>query len=148
MKKFTIFLVSLFAVLSILPASAGDDHIIPVGELPSPARQLLETYFKEVGVSYAKVDEDWFDREYKVVFVNGMKIEFLKDGSWKEIDCRYNGEVPADLIPKEIVDYLGQTFLEWRTVGIEQDRRGYEVRLDNGLDLKFDRRFRLVGTDD
>lgn len=148
MKKFTILLVSLFAAFSILPASAGNDRIIPVGELPAPARQFLDTYFKGVEVSYARVEEEWFDKEYKVLFVNGAKVEFVKNGDWREVDCRYQDEVPADLVPKEIAGYLGQNFPERRVVGIERDRRGYEVRLDNGLDLEFDRHFHLVDIDD
>lgn len=148
MKKFTILLVSLLTALSTLPAFAGNDRIITVGELPAPSRQLVDTYFKEVGVSYAKVDEEWFDKEYKVVLVNGVKLAFRKDGSWKEIDCRYNGEVPADLVPTAITGYLGQNFQERRVVCIERDRRGYEVRLDNGLELEFDADFRLVDIDD
>jgi hypothetical protein len=31
--------------------------------------------------------------------------------------------------------------------GVERDGRNHEVSLDNGLELKFNRRFRLVETD-
>ena len=93
-----LLLAALFAALSILPASAGNDRIIVVGELPAAAQQFITTHFKGVEVSYAKVDEDWFDKEYKVVFVNGSKVEFLKNGDWKEVDCKY-GEVPAGVVP-------------------------------------------------
>lgn len=148
MKKFTIFLTSLLVALSILPASAGNDRIISVGELPARARQFIDTHFKGMEVSYVRVEEEWFDKEYKVLFVNGAKAEFVKNGDWKEVDCRYQGEVPAELVPVGIADYLRQNFREQRVVGIEQDRHGYDVRLDNGLDLEFDRQGRLVDIDD
>lgn len=147
MKKFTILLSSLFAALSILPVSAGNDRIITVGELPAASQQFITTYFKGVEVSYAKVDEEWFDKEYKVVFVNGSKVEFLKNGDWKEVDCKY-GEVPAGIVPKPILDCVASRFAGRRVVCIEQDRRGYDVELDNGLDLEFDRDFRLIDIDD
>lgn len=85
MKKFTILLASLAVMASSVPAFAGKDRIITVGELPAVAQQFVQTHFKAVEVSYAKVDEELFDKDYKVVFVNGSKVEFAKDGAWKEV---------------------------------------------------------------
>ena len=78
MKKFTILLASLAVMASSVPAFAGKDRIITVGELPAVAQQFVQTHFKAVEVSYAKVDEELFDKDYKVVFVNGSKVEFAK----------------------------------------------------------------------
>ena len=147
MKRLTILMASLFAALSILPASAGNDRIIVVGELPAAAQQFITTHFKGVEVSYAKVDEDWFDKKYKVIFVNGSKIEFLKNGDWKEVDCKY-GEVPAAAVPRQIADEVARLFPACRIVSIERDRSEYEVKLDNGTELTFDRKFRLTDMDD
>ena len=80
MKKFTILLASLAVMASSVPAFAGKDRIITVGELPAVAQQFVQTHFKAVEVSYAKVDEELFDKDYKVVFVNGSKVEFAKEG--------------------------------------------------------------------
>lgn len=147
MKRFTILMASLFTALSILPASAGNDRIITVGELPAAAQQFITTHFKGVEVSYAKVDEEWFDKEYKVVFVNGAKVEFLEDGLWKELDCKY-GEVPAAAVPRQIADEVARLFPGRKIVSIDRGRRDYEVGLDNGLELTFDRKFRLTVMDD
>ena len=94
MKRTRIILAGILLSAWTLPAAAGNDRPIVVGELPAAAREFLRTHFDGLEVSYAKVDEDFFDKEYKVVFVNGAKVEFLEDGLWKELDCKY-GEVPA-----------------------------------------------------
>ena len=147
MKRLTIILAPLFVALSVLPASAGNDRIITVGELPAASQQFISTCFKEVEVSYAKVDEEWFDKEYKVVFVDGSKVEFVRSGAWKEIDCKY-GEVPAAIVPQQIRDYVAKNYPDRKVTAIDRDRRDYEVELDNGLDLKFDLKFRLIDIDD
>ena len=147
MKRLTIILAPLFVALSVLPASAGNDRIITVGELPAASQQFISTCFKEVEVSYAKVDEEWFDKEYKVVFVDGSKIEFVRSGAWKEIDCKY-GEVPAGAVSAPIRDCVAARFPGRRIICIERDRRNCEVKLDNGLELEFDADFRLVDIDD
>lgn len=150
MKKYTILFASLFAALTaftILPASAGNDRIITVGELPAASQQFIQTHFKGVEVSFAKVDSELFDTEYKVLFVNGAKVEFLKNGDWREVDCKY-GEVPAGIVPKPILDYVANHFAGRKVVCIDRDRRSYDVELDGGLDLEFDRDFRLIDIDD
>ena len=134
MKKFTILLASLAVMASSVPAFAGKDRIITVGELPAVAQQFVQTHFKAVEVSYAKVDEELFDKDYKVVFVNGSKVEFAKDGAWKEVDCKY-GEVPAAIVPQQIRDYVAKNFagrkIRLSLVGSEmciRDRLGGEAR--------------------
>ena len=147
MKRLTIILAPLFVALSVLPASAGNDRIITVGELPAASPQFISTCFKEVEVSYAKVDEEWFDKEYKVVFVDGSKVAFVRSGAWKEVDCKY-GAVPAGAVSAPIRDCVAARFPGRRIICIERDRRNCEVKLDNGLELEFDADFRLVDIDD
>lgn len=147
MKRLSLLLSVLFVTASTLPALAGNDRIITVGELPAASQQFISTCFKEVEVSYAKVDEEWFDKEYKVVFVDGSKVEFVRSGAWKEIDCKY-GEVPAGAVSAPIRDCVAARFPGRRIICIERDRRNCEVKLDNGLELEFDADFRLVDIDD
>ena len=147
MKKLTIIFASLALMASTLTAFAGNDRIITVAELPAVSQQFIKTHFAGVEVSYVKVDEEMFDKDYKVVFVNGSKVEFAKDGAWKEVDCKY-GEVPAAIVPQQIRDYVAKNFAGRKIVSIDRDKRDWEVKLDNGLDLKFDLQFRLIEIDD
>ena len=147
MKKFTILLASLALMASTLTAFAGNDRIITVAELPAVSQQFIKAHFAGVEVSYAKVDEEMFDKDYKVVFVNGSKVEFAKNGQWTDVDCKY-GEVPAAIVPQQIRDHVAQHFAGRKIVSIDRDKRGYEVKLDNGLELKFDLKFRLIEVDD
>ena len=142
MKKLTIIFASLALMASTLTAFAGNDRIITVAELPAVSQQFIKTHFAGVEVSYVK-----FDKDYKVVFVNGSKVEFAKNGQWTDVDCKY-GEVPAAIVPQQIRDRVAKDFAGRKIVSIDRDKRGYEVALDNGLDLKFDMKFRLIEVDD
>ena len=147
MKKFTIILASLALMASTLTAFAGNDRIITVAELPAVSQQFIKAHFAGVEVSYAKVDEEMFDKDYKVVFVNGSKVEFAKNGQWTDVDCKY-GVVAVAIVPLQIRDHVAQHFAGRKIVSIDRDKRGYEVKLDNGLELKFDLKFRLIEVDD
>lgn len=82
-----------------------------------------------------------------MVFVDGRKVEFARDGSWREVSCKY-AEVPAGIIPPAIRDYVASSHPGQKIIQIERDRRTCEVKLDGGLDLTFDRDYRLIGIDD
>ena len=146
MKRLTILMASLFAALSILPASAGNDRIIVVGELPAAAQQFITTHFKGVEVSYAKVDEDWFDKKYKVIFVDGAKVEFTRNGEWKEVNCKFSA-VPDGIVPAQILKYIDQNHEGAKVIEIDRDKRDIELKLNNRVELTFDLKYNIIDID-
>ncbi len=147
MKKFVIALILSVAALSTIPAVADDNRPITTAELPQKAQQFIATHFAGEEVSYATVDTEFFDKDYKVLFVSGAKVTFSKSGDWREVDCKH-GEVPAAIVPARIAEQAKTRFPQQRIVQIDQDLRDYEVELDNGIELTFDRSFRLIRIDD
>ncbi len=150
-KRTSILLAVFAAMLFSAPAFAGDDRPLTVQELPAAAQQFLRSCFpdsKDNKVAYATVDDDWFDREYKVVFVNGSKVEFDRKGEWKQVECKY-GRVPLSIVPQQIQTALADLYGDFVVVGIERDRREYEVKLSNRFEVTFDRSsFRIIDIDD
>ena len=131
----------------ITAAIAGDDKPIDFGQLPANAKIFIPEHFGDLKVSYAKVDSEIFDTAYEVVFVDGSKVEFDKRGNWREIDCEY-GRVPEGALPAPILDFVKNNHAQRYVVSIDRDKRNYEVKLDNGLEIKFDLNFRVTGYDD
>lgn len=149
MKRFPIFAAALLmaALLISSPAVAGTDRPLTVQELPAQAQQFLRDHFSENKIAYAKVDDDWFDKEYKVVFVDGSKVEFDRSGAWKQVECKYD-RIPQSIVPKPVSDRLNELYGEHTIIGIERDRRKYEVKLSNRLEVTFDSSYRVVDIDD
>lgn len=145
MKKLLVLTLCLFTLQ--FTVRAGDDKPINVNELPAKARQFLKAYFPESKVSYAKMDSDWVSKSYDVVFANGDKVEFDKNGQWKEVDCK-SGEVPGPIVPQAIRTYVSRNHSDQKILKIDRDTKDYEVKLGNGLELKFDTKFRPIGIDD
>jgi len=145
MKKF-LFLFAA-GLLSAGCALASADRPIAVDELPEAAQKFIKTHFAASETLYAKVDNDLFGNDYKVVFADGASVEFAANGEWKEVATE-RGEVPAAIVPPMIRDRVAERFPAARIESIDRDRRGYDVELSNGLDLKFDREFNLVEIDD
>ena len=147
MKKVRMLLASLSLLAAAAPVFASDERPIDVSELPARARQFIETHFADAKVSYATVDGQLLDKEYEVVFTDGRKVEFAKNGEWEQVDAK-RGSFPMSVLPQSIHTYLRQNHPDTPVSKIDRDRRGYEVELRNGLELDFDRNGRLLKIDD
>lgn len=146
MKK----LITLFFCILVLQTTvkADDDKPIEFSQLPQQSQTFVKKYFGNTNIALVKMDDGFFDRSYKIIFTNGDKIDFDKKGQWTEIDCKYTN-VPSASIPSKIGNYVKRNYPDARIVKIEKEnKQRHEVKLSNGLELKFDSRFNVVDIDD
>ncbi len=147
MKKYLFLLAAALFSAGIAAAAVLTDRPIAVDELPATAQKFIRTHFASSEVLYAKVDDGLFDNDYKVVFADGASAEFASNGEWKEVKCKHCA-VPASIVPQAIREQVVKQFPKAVIEGIDRDRRGYDVELSNGLDLKFDRQMNLIEIED
>lgn len=125
-------------VLVAMPMFADDDKMITREELPNKAQMFLDKNFAKVEVLYVKAEyERGLIDSYDVVLNDAVEIEFNKRGEWKSVDCK-NGKVPNSVLPKGVIDYVKKKFAKAYVVEIEREKNGYDVKLNNDLDLEFD----------
>ena len=145
MKKIILFFASLF-VLN-LAVSADNDKPIQLTEMPKEAQQFIQRHFANQPVALAKIDADFMDKTYEVVFTNGDQVEFDKKGKWTKVDCEHT-QVPLAIVPVAIQQYVSKNYPDAKVVKIElTDRKGYEVDLSNGFEIEFDKKMRVVEID-
>lgn len=125
------------AVMTAVSASAFDKYTINREELPEAAREFLTEYFPKAKVSMIKVDKHLLKKtDYDVKLVNGTKIEFNNAGKWTSVDCK-GREVPQGIILKAIRNYVKKNFPGTFVTSVEKKSSGYEVELNDGIELKF-----------
>ncbi len=145
MKKLVFLLVCLFTLQTV--ARADDDKPIQVTQMPQPAQQFIKQHFADSKVALAKMESDFFYKSYEVIFTNGNKVEFGKNGNWEEVNCKYTS-VPTAIIPTTIIQkYVTTNYPDTRVLKIERDKKEYEVQLSNRVELKFDLKFNLIDID-
>lgn len=145
MKKLLLVFMCLFTLQSVV--RADNDKPIQVNQLPQQAQQFIKQHFADSSVAMAKVESDWWDKSYDIIFTNGNKVEFDKKGDWKDVDCRYSS-VPAAIVPAAILKQVIATYPGVKILKIDRDKKEYEVKLSNKWELKFDRQFNLIDMDD
>ena len=127
-------------------ACADNERPIQVTELPATAQQTLKQHFSERKVMLAKVENEVLSKSYEVFFADGDHIDFDGKGNWKDIECPATG-VPAALVPAAITQYVKKNYPGETIKKIEKDRKEYEIKLSNRIELTFDTKFRLINMD-
>lgn len=145
MKKLTTVFICVFALFTTM-ACADNEKPIQASQLPVFAQQFIRQYFPDRKVMLAKVETEILSKNYEVFFENGDRIEFDGKGNWTEVDCKFSS-VPTAVIPDTIVQYIKENYPETTVVKIEKDRKEYEVKLSNRMELKFDSKYDLIDID-
>ena len=146
MKKILVIILAVLS-LGVVTAKADNDRVITKDALPAKAQQFVNAHFASVKISYIKEDRDFFDRNYELVFADGSKIEFGRNGEWVDVDCRYNS-VPQAIVPDAIKAYVKSNFPDVKIIEIERKRANHEVKLSNKLELVFDKNLKIKRIDD
>lgn len=143
MKSIRFFLLmAMVMTMSLTMSADDDDRVITYDQLPQTAQSFLKQNFsKKVPLI---VTANWED--YTIVYESGEKVEFDRNGNWKDIECR-TSKVPADLVPDQINAYLNQNYPGKIVVKLERRRMGYEVRISNGMEIEFNRNFQVIDVD-
>ena len=145
MKKIVLIFASLF--LMNLLAFADNDKPIQVSDMPKVAQEFILRHFANQSVALAKIDTEFLNKTYDIVFTNGDEVEFDKKGKWIKVDCG-RSQVPLEIVPVAIQQYVSKNYPDAKVVKIElTDRKGYDIDLSNGFEIEFDKKMRVVEID-
>ena len=145
MKKYIILAIAALS-LGFTAAHADNDRAIKTEQLPKAAQEFLQKYFPKQKVALAKEESDFLDKSYEVMFVDGNKVEFTRNGEWKEVSCRFSA-VPEGIVPAQIVKYIGENYPGAKVLDIDRDKRDIELKLDNRVELTFDLKYNIIDID-
>lgn len=146
MKK--LFFAALLSVTALFTARAdNDERPITLDKLPAPAQQFLKANFPNLTFAYAIEELGFFGNSYEVYFTDRTEVEFNSKGEWKKIERAYEA-IPENLIPAKILEFVKQHQPQAAIKSIDRDTRDIEVELANGIELKFDLLYNLIGYDD
>lgn len=144
MKKILALALALIAFAAV---SKADDRPVTADQLPAAAKTFIKSYYPDEKISFVTKDDDLIRPDFNVVLSNGVRIDFDNSGSLDKIEVGKT-MMPSGIVPVQISDYVSAHFPEVRIIGYEVGRRTFEVKLSNGMDLKFNTRYALIEIDD
>lgn len=144
-KRILIALVAVAAVSA--SAMARDTYSRDASSLPKAAQTTLKNNFK-ANISVVKIEKELGRvSEYEVILNDGTEISFDRDGNWKDIEVAATKSVPSAFIPAAITQYIKTAQPNQKVIGISKERKGYEVELTNGVEMKFDKQGKFLRYD-
>lgn len=145
MKK--LFFSILFMAFALSLDAAMDGRPIGFDRLPKNAQQIIIQHFSQDNVLLAQIDRDGLRTEYEVRLKDGTELDFDGDGNLKKVDCQ-DRRVPDGLLPAEVLTYVNTNYPDSFITEWGKDDGRWKAELNNGLDLKFNRKYQFVGFDD
>lgn len=151
MKTITTTLLAIMTTTSVAFAATlyidNNDRPIKYEELPAEAKSFISAHFAGEEVSHIILDKDIVCNDYTVSFLSGTKLEFNGKGEWKEVECN-KASVPEALVPQQIAEYVKTNYPQRAITEIKREHGNTEVKLNGGLELTFNSRYRVVDVDD
>jgi len=126
--------------------SQEEEITIDFSQLPQAAQTTVKKEFPSHQIAFT-TQEGILSKTYEVHFSNGDKIEFDSKGNWDNVSMK-SGPVPATFIPAAIDKFVKAKYPNTFIKKIDKDRRDTEIELSNGLDLKFNKNYKLIEIDD
>lgn len=151
MRIITTAIIAIMVTASAAFATSlyigNDDRLVEYKELPTDAKSFIESHFKGEEILHIIHDRDIVGGDYTVSFASGIEVEFNNSGDWTDIDCGKRS-VPQALIPQQIADYVAAKHPNSTITEIKREHGHTEVKLNGGLELTFNSRYRIVDVDD
>lgn len=132
--------------LSLTACARDNKQVIAVDQLPQAAQTIIANYAQNEPVAVVVMEKDLLETDYEVRFVNGNEWKFDENGAVESLDNQVDF-LPIELIPAPIAAYVDQNFAGQGIREYSVDRNDYEVTLTSGIELTFNKAFRLIETD-
>ena len=129
------------------PADAQAQPAATAQAVPEAINAFIKQHFPNATITGVEPDNDHGGMEYDVYLNDGTEVDFDANNQWETIECRAKG-VPAAFIPQAIANYVKSNYQNMVIAKIHKEHFGYEIELNNGLELSFDNSGQFLGMDD
>lgn len=144
MKKTALTLLAI-----LLVAFGNATQAQTIRNAPQKIANYVAKHFPNNPIVDYEKDSDDRRVKYEVELRDGTDLEFNHRMNVIKIDSDSDSRpLPASVVPASILSHLKTNFPGAYVVKLEKKRYGYEVELNNDLELKFNNKGKLLKIDD
>lgn len=114
------------------------DIIVPASELPRNAQDFISKNFKTAQIALVKKDIDSYD----VTLNDGIEIDFIITGEWKDVDGKYKA-LPNSILPNIMPKISASSNAQ--IIEVSREINGYKFELSNQLKIYTDAQGNILG---
>lgn len=118
-------------------AACDKESVVSADGLPKDAQVYISQHFPEYEILQVVKERDDLKTSYDVYLSEGFNLDFDKKGSIVGVEG--SSKLPDSVVPEKIRTYVQSNYPDLFILDWELDDRGQEVKLSNGMELKFDK---------
>lgn len=142
----TVKLVLAFLFVCAIGQIHAQDRYLETNEYPNEITSYIDTHFPNGDIVSIKEEKGKRKTEYEVKLRNMEELEFDQDYAVTCVESKES--LPESVVPQKIRDYVTQNYPDRNIEEWKKKKRGQEIELDNGLEIKFDFDGNFVKLDD
>jgi hypothetical protein len=131
-----ILLGAIFMTTPALAQIKERDKTVPFSELPGAIQQYVKSHFPNQSVTKVEVEMKGTEKAYEVKLDDKTELEFNSQLQVEKIESK--NALPASTLPTSIQTYVRANYPNNAIKEWEIEKKHQEVKLDNGIALKFD----------
>lgn len=113
-------------------------------DMPEEITAFVKEHFPNATIAQVKTENDAKGMEYDLTLNDSTEIDFDADKQWDKVECK-TGAVPEKIVPQAIATYAKDNYQGQAITEIDKnDKGGFEIKLANGVELKFDEAGRFL----
>lgn len=138
-KSLTHTLLRVAFLFSLLVAmiSCDQDKVLPSSEYPSEITSYIAMHFPNNRILQILKDNDGLTKEYEVLLSENINLKF--NGKKEAIEIDGTTKLPNSVIPEKILQYVTSHYPDNYITDWELDKRVQQIKLDNNLELEFNK---------
>ncbi|MCQ2347455.1 MAG: PepSY-like domain-containing protein [Paludibacteraceae bacterium] len=141
MKKFLFFALCALS----LTACADDKRVITFASLPEAAQTIMAAYVNPDNVLLVTQEGRSRWAEYEVRMNDQSQWEFDAQGALEKVEILSG--VPEALVPTVILNHVRALYPNAVIIEYTIDTRDQEIKLNNGIELTYDKKGNLLQTE-
>ena len=114
-----------------------------INDLPEAASDFVNQNFANVEVDKIDTNDSWYNMSdsetYEVELSNGIELDFNKRGEITEIENDEAENVRRTAFDRSVWDYVERNYADAVIINYEVEKDGYDLELDDGTELSFDK---------
>lgn len=146
MKSFNFKTTAFIFAASLAMLSCDKETILQDSEIPTAIKSYVTENFPENPIIQAVKDRDGITTTYDIILDQNITLEFNSDKEIIDIDGAI--ALPNSVIPEKIAQYVSTNHPANTITNWEMDDRRQKVKLNNGLELEFNKDSDFLRIDD
>jgi hypothetical protein len=137
--------IIIITVLAIAFTSCEKETVLGEDIFPNEITTYANNHFPENKIIQIVKDVDEFELTYDVILEGSINLEFSRKKEISSIEGI--SKLPDSVIPETLLKYAKNNYSEQYIVEWSLDDRDQEIKLNNGIELKFNKKGEFLRID-